>query len=85
MQEADGYVTIPMMGFTESFNVSVCAALCMYELSTRIREEVEHPFLSAEEKDQVRLEWVKGSVDKSELLIRRFLEDKKSGSNTIRS
>jgi tRNA (guanosine-2'-O-)-methyltransferase len=34
-EHADEFVKIPMYGFTESFNVSVCAALCMYELTTR--------------------------------------------------
>ena len=36
---ADEFVKIPMYGFTESFNISVSAALCMYELTTRIREQ----------------------------------------------
>ena len=35
---ADEFVRIPMYGFTESFNISVCAALCMYELTGRIRK-----------------------------------------------
>jgi tRNA (guanosine-2'-O-)-methyltransferase len=84
MEEADGFVSIPMMGFTESFNVSVCAALCMYELSTRIRSEVPSPYLSDQEKAEVRLQWISASVDNSAALIRRFSEDKKSGSNSIR-
>lgn len=84
MEEADGFVSIPMMGFTESFNVSVCAALCMYELTNRIRREVANPYLSAEETAEVRLQWIKASVDNSPALVRRFLEDKKSGSDAIR-
>ena len=84
IEEADGFVSIPMMGFTESFNVSVCAALCMYELTKRIRNEVAHPYLSEQEKAEVRLQWIKASVDNSPALIRRFLEDKKSGSNSVR-
>ena len=78
------FVRIPMMGFTESFNVSVCAALCMYELTKRIRNEVAQPYLSADEKAEVRLEWIKASVDNSPALIRRFLEDKKSRINSVR-
>ena len=34
---ADGYVKIPMYGFTESFNISVCAALSLFSLTERMR------------------------------------------------
>jgi len=77
MDEADEFVKIPMLGFTESFNISVCAALCMYELSGRIRHEVPNPHLTAEEKKRVHFEWLKASVDQSDALIRRYFEDKK--------
>ena len=40
---------IPMFGFTESFNISVSAALCMHELSTRIRSTVSDFGLSPDE------------------------------------
>ena len=34
---ADAYVKIPMYGFTESFNISVCAALSLFCLTERLR------------------------------------------------
>ena len=34
---ADAYVKIPMYGFTESFNISVCAALSLFNLTERMR------------------------------------------------
>lgn len=74
---ADEFVKIPMYGFTESFNVSVCAALCLYELTTRIRQEVENYLLSEEEKQDVYFEWLKTTVDKSEGLIENYLQNKK--------
>lgn len=74
---ADEFVKIPMYGFTESFNVSVCAALCLYELTTRIRKEVENYLLSDEEKQDVYFEWLKTTVDKSEGLIENYLQKKK--------
>ena len=36
---ADGYVKIPMYGFTESFNISVCAALTLFHLSEKMRAD----------------------------------------------
>jgi tRNA (guanosine-2'-O-)-methyltransferase len=74
---ADDFVKIPMYGFTESFNISVCAALCMYELTTRIRKNVKDYLLSEEERTDVYLEWLKTSIDSSDGLIGKYLEEKK--------
>jgi tRNA (guanosine-2'-O-)-methyltransferase len=73
---ADEFVKIPMYGFTESFNISVCAALCMYELTTRIRKEVKGYLLTEEERTDVYLEWLKTSIDSSEGLIENFAKAK---------
>lgn len=73
---ADEFVKIPMYGFTESFNVSVCAALCLYELTTRIRKHVPDYLLNEQEKLDTYFNWLKNSVDKSEALIKNYLENK---------
>ena len=36
---ADVSVKIPMMGFSESFNISVSAALCLYDVINRLKKE----------------------------------------------
>jgi len=69
---ADGYVKIPMVGFTESFNISVCAALCLYHLSPKIRNTVPDWQLADEEKADVMLEWLKQSVSNPESLMLHF-------------
>ncbi|MCB9798768.1 RNA methyltransferase [Candidatus Nomurabacteria bacterium] len=51
----DKRVYLPMQGFTESFNVSVAAALFMYEI-TRQRMESEEGFTLSKEKKQELLE-----------------------------
>jgi tRNA (guanosine-2'-O-)-methyltransferase len=73
---ADEFVKIPMHGFTESFNISVCAALSMYELSTRIRKQAISYQLPEKEKEEIYLEWLKASVGSSELIIKDFLAKK---------
>lgn len=75
--EADAFVKLPMLGFTESFNISVCAALCLYELTRRIRLEVAQPYLTEQERETVYHQWLCASIDQSEALVRRFLEQKK--------
>jgi tRNA (guanosine-2'-O-)-methyltransferase len=69
---ADEFVYLPMFGFTESFNISVCAALCMHELSTKIRAQVPDYKLTESEKKEIYLEWLKVSVKKHELIIKEF-------------
>ena len=71
---ADEFVKIPMYGFTESFNISVCAALCMHELSHKIREEVRNPYLPEEEKRSIYLDWQRKSIKKCDLVIKDFLQ-----------
>lgn len=69
---ADEFVKLPMYGFTESFNISVCAALCMFELTTKIRKEIPNYHLTQEEKELVYLEWLKASIKKPDLIIKEF-------------
>jgi tRNA (guanosine-2'-O-)-methyltransferase len=71
---ADEFVKLPMYGFTESFNISVCAALCMYELSTKIRKEVPNFGIKESEKDDIYIEWLKASIKKHDLIIKEFDE-----------
>ena len=79
---ADLSVRVPMFGFTESFNVSVCAALMLRELSRRMREENEDWSLSDTEKAELRLRWYRKMVRGSALLEERFLSEKAATSTT---
>jgi len=69
---ADEFVQLPMYSFTESFNISVCAALCMYHLSSRIRKEVPNYQLSEAEKEDIYIDWLKASINKHDLIIKEF-------------
>lgn len=68
---ADHFVRIPMHGFTESFNISVAAALCLYELGGRIRREVPQWQLSPEEQTALLFEWARKSVRESDAILER--------------
>lgn len=74
---ADAYVKIPMYGFTESFNISVCAALCMYELTRRIRSSAIEWRLTENEKTDIYLAWLRNSISKVELIEKEFFLHKK--------
>lgn len=64
-QLSDYKIKIPMFGFTESFNVSVAAAICLYSLTTRLRnsQELKEKLpLNKELEDTLRLDWHKKCV-----------------------
>ena len=69
---ADEFVRVPMFGFTESFNISVCASLCLYELGQRIRETVKNPYLTEEEKEMIYIKWLKNSIRRSDDVVKDF-------------
>jgi tRNA (guanosine-2'-O-)-methyltransferase len=70
---ADGFVKIPMYGFTESLNISVSAALMIRSLAERLRSEGISWQLSEEEMLDIRIAWAKQVVKKPELLEKEFL------------
>ena len=58
IDHADGYVKVPMYGFTESFNISVCAALSLFYLTERMRANHSiHWQLSPLEQITLKLYW----------------------------
>lgn len=71
-ENVDELVHIPMLGFTESFNISVSTALVLNELSTRLRNSITDWQLTEVEKDELRLCWYKQIVKRSDLLINNF-------------
>lgn len=58
IDHADGFVKVPMYGFTESFNISVCAALSLFYLTERMRANPSiHWQLSPLEQITLKLYW----------------------------
>ncbi|HIE16014.1 MAG TPA: TrmH family RNA methyltransferase [Bacteroidales bacterium] len=71
---ADGFVRIPMYGFTESFNISVSAAIVLKILTDKIRSEKIRWQLSQEEQKEILLQWTRKSIKKVELIEKNFLD-----------
>lgn len=79
LEAADARIRIPMVGFTESFNVSVAVAITLYDLAPRIRAAENGWQLSDAEKQALRELWVQRSIGhKLQPLIRRFNQDRAS-------
>jgi len=76
MQLADEFVKIPMVGFTESLNISVTAAIFIHHLTGKLHNSPHIQWqLPDEEKQQIKLAWLKNTIRKSELIENAFLND----------
>jgi tRNA (guanosine-2'-O-)-methyltransferase len=73
MDHADEFVKIPMYGFTESFNISVSAALVLNHLATDLRRSEVNWQLSEMEKMNLKLEWLKKSVRSGDKMLEKYL------------
>ncbi|WP_420386783.1 TrmH family RNA methyltransferase [Roseivirga sp.] len=74
-EHVDELVHIPMYGFTESFNVSVSAALILNELVSRIRESAVSWQLSEEDKEELKYKWYQQIVKRADLHIKNFISE----------
>ena len=76
MKQADEFVRIPMYGFTESFNVSVSAALVMQHITSQMRALKVPWQLPEDQQDQLLLTWLRASVRQSDRILEKFLSTK---------
>jgi tRNA (guanosine-2'-O-)-methyltransferase len=74
-KHADVFLRIPMVGFTESFNISVSAAICLYQFMNILKKSDLPWQLSQEEKNALLLEWVSKNFIYIDLMIERFLSE----------
>lgn len=83
-EQADEFMKIPMYGFTESFNISVSAALCLHHLTYKLRQsDIDWP-LTESEKQEILFEWVKNStrrLDKYEQTFKKEIWRADSSKN----
>jgi len=63
-----------MYGFTESFNVSVAAAICMYELKQRLLKSDINYYLSGEKLLRTQIRWAVNSIRSGDEILQRYSE-----------
>jgi len=78
LDNADEYLRIPMYGFTESFNISVSAALIIYHLSEKLRKSAIPWELDTDEKNEILLYWLKNSINNGDKIFKKYLEELKN-------
>jgi len=78
VDQADEYLKIPMFGFTESYNISVSAALILYQLVKSLHNSDIPWQLDDREKTALKLNWLKKTIKRSDLLEKKFMDMKRS-------
>jgi len=71
-ENADGFLKIPMVGFTESLNISVAVAIILQDVTTRLRKSQVNWQLTDEEKLELYFKWVKQTIKKVDGVIKHY-------------
>lgn len=74
MNNANGYLKIPMVGFTESLNISVSAAIIIQDITNRLRNSTINWKLSEEEIFEKRLDWTRKTIKDIDFVESKFYE-----------
>ncbi len=72
MNAADGFLKIPMYGFTESLNISVSAAIILQSVVSKMKQSNVNWQLSEEEQNEIEFEWLKKTIKASDEIIERY-------------
>jgi tRNA (guanosine-2'-O-)-methyltransferase len=72
LQRADDFLKIPMVGFTESLNISVSAAIIIQNLTNRLRNSNIDWQLTEEEILVKRLDWARKSIKDIKRIEERY-------------
>ncbi len=75
LKQADAFIRIPMVGFTESFNISVSAAIILYDLTERLRKSSIKWQLSETEQRQLRIHWASQTIPRGDKLALKFIQE----------
>lgn len=76
LEKADGFIKIPMVGFTESLNISVSAAIILQSLTTKLKKGNLNWSLTENENIEKQIDWTKKSIRSIEDVLARYYKVK---------
>lgn len=74
LSQADTYLKIPMVGFTESLNISVAVAIVLQQLTDKLRRSQVAWQLTDEERLSTLINWTKKSIRNVKDVLKRYGE-----------
>ncbi len=73
LSQADGFVKIPMHGFTESLNISTSAAIIIQDITNRLRRSTIDWKLTDAEMLEKRIDWTRKTIKDIDFVTQRYL------------
>ena len=74
LDQADAFVRIPMYGFTESYNISVSAALVLHDVVNRLKKSKVDWALSEQDLMDKRIDWAVKSLKSGPQVLEQLLK-----------
>lgn len=71
----DETLAIPMYGFTQSFNVSVAAAICCYDLKQKLLNSSVDYKLNEEKRLEMMIRWAVKSIKYGEDIYKKYIKN----------
>jgi len=75
IKHADSFLKIPMVGFTESLNISVSAAIILQHATSKLKKSNIDWQLTETEILEKRLDWCKKTIKSYDDIVTRFYEN----------
>ena len=75
IEQADQFIYVPIYGVTESYNVSITAAIILHELCNKLHKSDFDWRLNQDEQVTKKLEWAYETLKKSSILFRTMLKE----------
>ena len=75
LELADEYIQIPMAGFTESYNISVSAAITLYTLRKRLESSSLQWKMGDVEQSELLLNWLRTTIKMSDQIENKFIQN----------
>ncbi len=76
LDQADGFIKIPMFGFSESFNISVSVALLLQPLMKKLRNIQDKDFfLSQGEIIDLKIDWCMKTIQNGDRIAKKYLDE----------
>jgi len=72
IDEADCFLKIPMVGFTESLNISVSAAIILQYVTAQLRKSTINWQLTEEEIIEKRFDWIKKTIKNYDAIVEHY-------------
>lgn len=76
ISQADSFLKIPMVGFTESLNISVSAAIILQHVTSKLKQLDINWQLTDQEKNEKKLDWIKKTIHSYDKIVERFYSSK---------